>query len=124
MGNFHIIWFYISSSAPWIIWKQWNDLLSNTTKWLVQKVHQVMWEALTESTQKSMMKLRMPLKGVPSKNFDAVWCAKDLITYWIRLVVTWQTRSIMGIPIDFPVVPVVGFKPSGLFQLLLANEFV
>lgn len=58
------------------------------TKWLVQKVHQVMQEALTDYGRK-------PLKSTTTlrKYFDAVWCAKRI---YLLTGVDWRLLGELG----------------------------
>ena len=40
------IWFCLRSGLQWIIWRQRNDLVFSTLQWLIEKTHQVIWDAL------------------------------------------------------------------------------
>lgn len=33
---------------PWIVWRQWNDLILNNKAWPIEKMHHVVWDALLD----------------------------------------------------------------------------
>ena len=101
---FSCIWFFLRSGLPWIIWHQRNDPAFSALQWLIEKTHQVVWDALQDYGRIEWKRTLLDLEKAPDiayqdvlKEFDSIWGVKGLIMTRNNLVVTWKVRPHMGI---------------------------
>ena len=97
------IWFFLRSGLPWIIWRQWNDLIVNKLQWPIEKTRQIFWDALQDYGR---IKWKWTLRDVACHDilniFNLTWGVKGLIVTHGNLVVTWKDRPQMSIVSWFP----------------------
>ena len=86
LKRFSRIWFFLRSGLPWIIWRQRNNLDFNVVQWSIEKMHQVIQDALQDYSRIKRKRTLSDLeKGLDVayqnilKEFDSLWGVKGLI---------------------------------------------
>ena len=86
------IWFFLKFGLPWIILRQWSDLLFDVHQWPVEKNTSscVGFPFLTmvDLSGNKLSWIFFGGGGGGSKNFDNIWCVKGLIVSHSNLMDT------------------------------------
>lgn len=72
LRNFIGFWFFLSSSTSWLIWRRRNDLVCNTMSWHVEKVHQVVWDSITQYGRIEWQKILKDLEKGLHVNYNDI----------------------------------------------------
>ena len=72
LKRFGRIWFFLRCGLPWIIRRQWNDLLFlNKLQWPIDKIRQIIWDALQDYGRIEWKRMLRDLEKAPDvANWD------------------------------------------------------
>ena len=93
------IWFFLRSGFLWIVLRLHNDLVFNALQWPIEKLSQVIWDALKDYNRIDWKHTLSNLEKAPNVAYqdvlnecDSTWGVKGLIVTPSNLVVTWKVR--------------------------------